>query len=168
MNITLLVYGTLKRGHWNHDRFCSEKINIRPATIVGRLYALSAGFPAVVIPPESILAEGTTDPLADARMQTELAGRGVSIPDPKPGWDTVHGELITFADPARDLLPLDRLEGFRPDGRSLYRRSLVAAQIGTSVLPAWVYHMQQATGGQRLPSGQWPPGQPVDCGDGRL
>jgi hypothetical protein len=33
--------------------------------------------------------------------------------------------VFTFDDPETRLPPLDRLEGFRPGGRSLYRRVLV-------------------------------------------
>jgi len=54
----LFVYGTLKRGQWNHDRFCRNAIDIRPTTIVGRLYQLPAGFPAVVIPMDGVNVAG--------------------------------------------------------------------------------------------------------------
>ena len=62
-----------------------------------------------------------------------------SMPELEGDWDVVHGELITFADPAHDLPPLDRLEGFRPDGHGLYRRALVAVRANTGVETAWVY-----------------------------
>lgn len=166
MTISLLVYGTLKRGQWNHDRFCRHAIDMRPATTVGRLYDLPAGFPALEIPEAAILAAGTGDPLADAERQARWAERDLVMPKvegdpPSPegygeaGWDVVHGELITFADPARDLPPLDRLEGFRADGHGLYRRALVAVRANTGVEPAWVYHMAQVRQGQRLRGGVW-------------
>ena len=164
--ITLMVYGTLKRGQWNHDRFCRNAIDIRPATIIGRLYELPAGYPAVVIPEESILAHGTDDPVVDARVQAGFAGHGVTMPEVEgdqpssydsgaTGWDVVHGELITFADPARDLPPIDRLEGCRPDGRGLYRRALVAVRANTGVELAWVYHMARVGYGRRVEGGCW-------------
>ncbi len=34
---------------------------------------------------------------------------------------------MTFVGPVRDLPPIDRLEGFRPDGHSLYRQVLLVA-----------------------------------------
>jgi gamma-glutamylcyclotransferase (GGCT)/AIG2-like uncharacterized protein YtfP len=157
---TLFVYGTLKRGQWNHDRFCRNAVDIRPATIVGRLYQLPAGFPAVVIPEESILAHGTASPLADARTQAGVAERGVAMPEVQGDWDVVHGELITFPDPARDLPPIDRLEGFRPDGHGLYRRALVAVMANTGVEGVWVYRMRRICTGQRLRGHGWsPPGK---------
>jgi gamma-glutamylcyclotransferase (GGCT)/AIG2-like uncharacterized protein YtfP len=145
LSTTLFVYGTRKRGQWTtareangeqatglaegrhcrrqgatfHSRFCSHATDVRPATIVGRLYQLPAGFPAVVIPEEAILAHGTADPLADARTQAEFAARGATVPEVEGDWDAVHGEVITFPNPVRDLPPIDRLEGFGPDGRIL-------------------------------------------------
>ena len=155
MTISVFVYGTLKRGQWNHDRFCRNAIDIRPATIVGRLYLLPAGFPAVVIPEDTILAHGTADPLADARTQAEFAARGVTMPEAEGDWDIVHGELITFPDPARDLPPIDRLEGFRPDGHGLYRRALVAARAGEHAETVWVYHMARIGRGRQVQGGSW-------------
>ncbi len=62
LTITLFVYGTLKRGFWNHDRFCRNAIDIRPATTWGRLYLLPASYPALEVPESSILAHGTAAP----------------------------------------------------------------------------------------------------------
>jgi gamma-glutamylcyclotransferase (GGCT)/AIG2-like uncharacterized protein YtfP len=33
--LRLFVYGTLKRGFWNHARFCSQAVSIEPATTCG-------------------------------------------------------------------------------------------------------------------------------------
>lgn len=41
---------------------------------------------------------------------------GCRFDRPEGDWDLIEGELMTFADPARDLLPSDRLEGFRLTG----------------------------------------------------
>lgn len=68
-HLRLFVYGTLKRGFWNHDQFCTRAISIEPATTWGWLYHLPAGFPALEVPDCSILAHGTADPLADTRTQ---------------------------------------------------------------------------------------------------
>jgi len=182
MTITLFVYGTLKSGRWTtareangeqaaglaegrhcrrqgatfHDRFCRHALDIRPATTVGRLYDLPAGFPALEIPEETILANGTDDPVVDAETQASFAALDLAILEADGDWDVVHGELITFADPACDLPPLDRLEGFRPGGHGLYRRALVAARANTGVEAAWVYHMARVRQGQRLRFGVWP------------
>jgi len=153
--IRLFVYGTLKRGQANHARFCANATDIVPAVTWGRLYALDLGFPALEVPPALILAHGTDDPLADAAAQGRRPEIGFERPD--GDWDLVAGELMTFADPVRDLPAIDRLEGFRPGGYCLYRRVLVPIQCGSRTVPAWSYD------GAAL-SGRWAraPGWPRD------
>ena len=151
--LRLFVYGTLKRGYWNHQRFCAQARSIEPAVVWGRLYDLHAGFPALEVPEGLILARGTADPLADARRQQEIGtprfGR------PTGDWDLIHGELVTFTDPQRDLPPIDRLEGFRPDGQSMYQRVMVAVLSGRTSITAWTYRMPRIDTGSRLGSGVW-------------
>lgn len=48
----IFVYGTLKRGMGNHDRFCSDALTIEPAVTTGRLYHLPYGFPAMFDAPD--------------------------------------------------------------------------------------------------------------------
>lgn len=62
-HLRLFVYGTLKKGFWNFDRFCTRAISIEPATTWGRLYHLPAGFPALEVPESSILVTATADRL---------------------------------------------------------------------------------------------------------
>ncbi len=154
-HLRLFVYGTLKRGFWNHDRFCSQAVNIEPATTWGRLYHLPAGFPALEVPETCILAHGTADPIADARTQNsaELSGNAMTQPD--GDWDLVYGELMTFANPAFDLPPIDRLEGFNPNGQSMYQRVLVAVSSENQIRPVWLYHYDLGHNGERIASGQW-------------
>lgn len=92
-HLRLFVYGTLKKGFWNFDQFCTRAISIEPATTWGRLYQLPAGFPALEVPESCILATGTADPLADTRTQNtiELPENGMTRPE--GDWDLVHGEL---------------------------------------------------------------------------
>ena len=146
--LRLFVYGTLKRGYWNHQRFCAQARSIEPAMVWGRLYHLHAGFPALEVPEGLILARGTTDPLADARRQHEIGtprfGR------PTGDWDLIHGELVTFTDPQRDLPPIDRLEGFRPGGHSMYQRVMVAAASGSIACAVWIYTMCAPQNGERI------------------
>ncbi|HEB77224.1 MAG TPA: gamma-glutamylcyclotransferase [Methylothermaceae bacterium] len=156
--LRIFVYGTLKRGYWNHDRFCRGAISIEQATVWGRLYHLPAGFPALEIPESSILAHGTADPLTDALTQQRITAETITTIDmsrPSGDWDRIHGEIITFAAPDRVLPPIDRLEGFRPDGRSMYRRVLVPAWNQAVVCLAWVYSMDVGSHGQRLADGVW-------------
>ncbi|MCB2141328.1 gamma-glutamylcyclotransferase [bacterium] len=140
--IACFVYGTLKRGFWNHDRFCRNAIDIQPATTWGRLYALPIGYPALEVLESSILAYGTADPLADAATQARLAAKlppHAADHPPSGDWNLIHGELVTFPDPARDLPPIDRLEGFHPDQDTFYQRALVLVRIDSMIWPAWLY-----------------------------
>jgi len=142
--ITLFVYGTLKRGFPNHDRFCRNAIDIQPATVWGRLYDLGA-YPALEVPAESILAHGTADSPADAATQARFEPKMAQPYDPRAkgrtrrGWGLIRGELMTFDDPAERLPRLDHLEGYHPDGPSLYRRVLTPVFRGNASVAAWVY-----------------------------
>ncbi|WP_240193428.1 gamma-glutamylcyclotransferase family protein [Desulfobulbus alkaliphilus] len=152
--LRLFVYGTLKRGFWNHDRFCASAKKIEPAMAWGRLYHLSAGYPALVVPESIILAHGTKDPLLDTQIQANIRFQICSRPD--GDWDLVHGELVTFTDPLNDLPPIDRLEGFRPGGHSMYQRVLVAivTQDHINVMPVWIYIMECRTQCKRISEGR--------------
>ena len=151
--LRLFVYGTLKRGYWNHQRFCAQARSIEPAVVWGRLYHLHAGFPALEVPEGLILARGTADPLADARKQ-----QGIGTPRfgrPTGDWDLIHGELVTFTDPQRDLPPIDRLEGFRSGCHSMYQRVMVAVNAENEIFPAWLYRYVLAHNGERIAFGNW-------------
>lgn len=155
--LALFVYGTLKRGHSNHDRFCRGVLDVREATARGRLYDLPFGFPALVVPGEDVRAVGTADYPADARASGPSPDAGV--PKAHPGWDVVHGELLTFDDPEERLPSIDGLEGYRPGEPSLYRRVLIAAAPSGAkqVVFAWAYAVGSASGAY-LPGGRWPAG----------
>lgn len=57
---------------------------------------------------------------------------------------------MTFADPQRDLLPIDRLEGFRPGGHSMYQRVMVASLQGATPCAVWIYTMCAPQYGERI------------------
>lgn len=156
-HLRLFVYGTLKKGFWNFDRFCTRAISIEPATTWGRLYQLPAGFPALEISESSILATGTVDPLADTRTQNTIELPEKGMPRPEGDWDLVHGELMTFANPGFDLPPIDRLEAFDPNGRSMYQRVLVMVECQDGLFSCWTYHGLDhiLRGSFRLPGGYW-------------
>lgn len=154
-HLRLFVYGTLKKGFWNHDRFCTRAISIDPATTWGRLYHLPAGFPALEVPDCSILATGTADPLADTRTQNAIELPEKAMNRPEGDWDLVHGELMTFANPVFDLPPIDRLEAFDPNGRCVYTRVLVAVETNDLIRPVWLYHYNLGHNSQRIASGRW-------------
>ncbi len=143
--LRLFVYGTLKRGLWNHDRFCAGAVSIEEAVVCGRLYETGSGLPVLQVPGADILAHGTADPCADVATQARFEAEAAQHPAPRAkgrtrrGWGLVGGELLTFDDPAERLPRFDRLEGFRPGGPSLYRRVLVPAFTGDEPVPAWAY-----------------------------
>lgn len=158
-HLRLFVYGTLKRGFSNHDRFCRRAAGIEPAAAWGRLHHLPDGFPAMEVPESRILAHGTADPAADARTQNAIEPPETAMDRPEGDWDLVHGEMATFADPGLDLPPIDRLEDFNPGGPGMYRRVLVAVEARGRRYTCWTYqgldHILR--GGLRLIGGHWPP-----------
>jgi gamma-glutamylcyclotransferase (GGCT)/AIG2-like uncharacterized protein YtfP len=144
--LRIFVYGTLKRGFWNHDRFCRGVLDIREAEVRGRLYEMHSGIPVLQIPDRDVLAHGSPDPLADVATQARLSEQLASYPVPAlqsataGDWGRVYGELLTFDDPETRLPAIDRLEGFRPGGSSLYKRVLVPVCIEHAMaLPCWLY-----------------------------
>jgi len=153
--LTLFFYGTLKRGHANHDRFCRGYLRVEEATVRGLLYDLPSGYPALVIPEEDIRAVGTADPAYDAARQQTLGRTEVRRPEAP----RVFGELFTFDDPEERLPALDRLEGFDPTGPSPYRRVLIPVETPSgAVILAWAYVTEESSG-NHLPGGRWPPGR---------
>ena len=69
----------------------------------------------------------------------------------------MYGELLTFDDPQETLPALDRLEGFRPGGSSLYRRVLIPASVNGARELAWVYTVETTRiKRRRIVSGCWP------------
>ena len=150
----LFVYGTLKRGQRNHDRFCNGVLAVQEATVLGRLYDLPLGFPALAVPRENVIGTGTMDYPADAERQRRVPANLEAL----PGWDTVHGELLSFDDPEERLPALDGLEGFRPGEQSFYTRVLIPATLletGTTV-SVWAYAAEPESGAY-LSGGCWPP-----------
>ena len=136
---TLFVYGTLKRGYWNHERFCKDALSIEEATVRGRLYELPSGIPVLDVPPSDILATGTIDIAHDLLIQDQALMPGDSSIC-QSGWIDIQGELMTFDDPDQRLCDIDLLEGFVPGLRCLYRRVLLPVyRQGQSAIAAWCY-----------------------------
>ena len=157
--LRLFVYGTLKRGYHNH-RLVPQAAAIQPAWTWGRLWHLRAGYPALEVPDQCIIARASDRPRRDVRVQA------MTPPDEFPGgqpvgdWDWVSGELMTLADPEADLPPIDRLEGFRATGaRNLYDRVLVTVWVkdnGLEPVTAWTYDGRQIVG-RLARCTAWPP-----------
>ncbi|MBX3729404.1 MAG: gamma-glutamylcyclotransferase [Candidatus Sumerlaeia bacterium] len=139
--VPVFVYGTLKRGYWNHDPYLGRAVSCQPATVRGRLHVRHTGTPFLELPPSAILARGTADFRHDQTTQKLLAeGVEASLPDDDDDWLVVRGELALLP-PEPDLLrQLDDLEGFDPDmpDDSLYHRVLAPIRA-PELLAAWVY-----------------------------
>ncbi|MDR2353180.1 MAG: gamma-glutamylcyclotransferase [Deltaproteobacteria bacterium] len=147
--LRLFVYGSLKRGHWNHRRFCATVLTIQPAEVWGRLYHLPGGYPAIELPEDRILAEGTIDPIADTqKLHFE---RELNFERPEGDWDLILGELLTFNDPQNVIPPIDWLEGFSPGKLCLYQRAMTTVLSNNVKQSAYLYRMLKVTEGYRLP-----------------
>jgi gamma-glutamylcyclotransferase (GGCT)/AIG2-like uncharacterized protein YtfP len=160
--LKVFVYGTLKRGMWNHERFCAGAVSIEEAVVRGRLYEMDCGLPVLQVPEADILVHGTADPRADAATQARFEAEMAQHPDQgakgrtRRGWGLVRGQLMTFDDPEERLPRLDRLEGFRPDGPSLYNRVLIPVLLSEARLTAWAYMSSGESWGLRpVKSGCW-------------
>jgi gamma-glutamylcyclotransferase (GGCT)/AIG2-like uncharacterized protein YtfP len=139
--LKIFVYGTLKRGYWNHDRFCHNALYIEEARVRGRLHKLSSGIPVLQVPDTDILAVGTSDPRADVATQERFSGEtATGAVCAQTCWQMIKGELVVFPDPLLALPPIDQLEGFRPGSPSLYRRVLVPIITDRDEqMTAWCY-----------------------------
>jgi hypothetical protein len=128
-------------------------LSVEEASVRGHFRTLEP-YPVLEVPEEDVLAHGSADPDRDVIEQVRAAARligcigwspmGAKAPperhhasDP----ELVRGEILNFDDPAERLPALDRLEGFRPGGESLYRRVLVRTLRRKNEPPevAWVY-----------------------------
>ena len=145
------------RGAGHITGYTLRNNEIEAATTWGRLYQLPAGFPALEVPESSVLATGTTDPLADTRTQNTIELPENAMTQPEGDWDLVHGELMTFANPNFDLPPIDRLEAFDPNGRCVYTRVLVAVETSDLIRPVWLYNYKLGHNMERIASGRWYP-----------
>ena len=147
--LKLLVYGTLKSGCANHARFCSGHVSLEPATVPGVLEWLTPQIPILHVSEAQVLARGTASPAYDVATQARWAAKLEAAPQPYlDGMDdpanravgVVAGEVLGFDDPETRLPSIDRLEGFRPGGNSLYSRVLMVVRLANSrIIPAWVY-----------------------------
>ena len=139
--LRLFVYGTLKSGQSRHHLLAAQAERVEPAQVWGHLYHLPAGYPMLVVPSQSVLATGTSDPHTDLVVQRHFATTSYdyqrfAAPDGDE-WAPIEGEVISLSEGTL-LTAIDHYEGFAPGGPSLYARVLVPTW-GPSTLPAWTY-----------------------------
>lgn len=137
--LSIFVYGTLKPGEINFDRYCHQARSAQPAWIQGQLYALPLGYPGLV--------------LSDVGPDIDLSSA------------IVEGVLLSFDDPS-SLNQIDELEDYHPDRsphQNEYQRNwrpvwLGSPQHRSNCTGAWVYSMGadriQSLGGIAL-AGLW-------------
>ena len=96
----LFVYGTLKRGHSNHARYCAGYDACVPASVRGALYSLPAGYPMLAVPPETIIVHivaAKIDPeAAAAAAEPEVIKKGKK--EEKPAAKTAAKTAAPAAD----------------------------------------------------------------------
>ena len=159
MTTLLFVYGTLKRGCWNHDRFCGGAFHIQKAVVRGQLYELPSGIPVLQILEDDILAVGTGDVSADIGIQKRLTSTlTLQQVEPPMNGEVVYGELLMFDDAEQCIPAIDRLEGFCPGLVSMYRRVLTPVFMENGVVAGWVYVTDSEEflwSCRRLEDGRW-------------
>jgi hypothetical protein len=148
--LLLFVYGTLKRGYWNHPAHCSAATAIGPGSLPGTLWLRQSGTPILDLEEHPILAKGTADLAADIALQArhlpaaekellaQLKTKSQLLPN------QVVGEWVFFEDGLEPLRKLDFLEEFTPNDppASLYDRFLI--QSPGIPFPIWVYGIPSA------------------------
>lgn len=141
--LRVFVYGTLKRGGWGYTQYGHGHIRQEAAAVVGRVVDRPEGYPALFVPPESVVAWASDDLLADAALSgafapVPLPHRMQDLPVPAPPWRWVRGEMLEYPDGGR-LTFLDDFEEFTPGEPSLYCRVLAPVLVNGSVTAAWMY-----------------------------
>ena len=140
--LRLFVYGTLKRGYWNHGLFCNDAVSIKEASVQGQLYELPSGIPVLAVTKPDILAFGSVDTAADMYIQEHTPiPRGLTQYKMPYSCKRIHGELITLGNPVESLPPIDILEGYRPSLPGIYWRVLlpIMVELTETIELAWCY-----------------------------
>ena len=136
------------------EHHCScRTANLGKATVCGKLYLLPPDSPVLQVPNDSVLLAGVKDAFESAQEQYQENDSGDLEYKIHDGWDTVHGELVTFYDPEKDVPELDKLYGTP----FYYDRILIPAKKADGTLiVAWAYVMHEIHFSARyLPDGIW-------------
>lgn len=155
ITIRFFFYGTLMRGECQHGLVAPWLVHAESARVWGRLFQLEAGYPALEVPEESVLATGTEDALLDVTTAQWRTTHPLRMRSGDWGW--VHGEIAVLRDPTACVPPLDEYEDVRSGEACLYQRVLIPAASERDALPAWTYVRTTGEGGQRISSGAWTP-----------
>ena len=136
-DLPVFVYGTLKSGFGNHNRFCKNAYSVQSATVNGTLY--DVGLPYLTIDKIHTFGAGSMDYKQDAKLLAKLRFDLDQKTQNVEPINPVHGELICFDD-WNELYNLDSLEGFTgKGGYNHYNRVLTTCWIGNCEEACWVY-----------------------------
>jgi len=129
MSIRVFVYGTLKPGEVNYQRYCEGKIvSAQPAIALGQLFDLSLGYPAMI------------------PGNNPVQGFLLTFTDPT---------LLTVLDKLEDYNPQRNPEDNEYSRQQVTIYDLANQSLGE----AWIYLMQpervQRLGGKLIASGCW-------------
>lgn len=127
--VQVFVYGTLKPGERNYQRYCAGKVlEVQRATTLGRLFALPMGYPAMTTGKDTV--HGYLLTFADLGVMDAL-------------------------DELEDYQPDREMSENLYNRHNLEVYNLLGASLGL----AWIYLMQSARvkqlGGIYLPDGWW-------------
>jgi gamma-glutamylcyclotransferase (GGCT)/AIG2-like uncharacterized protein YtfP len=137
------------------EQRCSRRVaSLGKATVCGKLYLLPPESPVLQIPNDSVLLAGIKDAFESAQEQYQENDNGDLEYKIHDGWDIVHGELVTFYDPEKDIPMLDKQYGCP----FYFDRILIPARnTNGSIIAAWAYVMHEIHfSARRLPDGIWP------------
>lgn len=127
--VNVFVYGTLKPGEANYQRYCAERmIESYPAVAFGRLFELSIGYPAMTTGKRSI--QGFVLSFPDSQVLREL-----------DELEDYHPERL----PEKNEYQRQKIQTFSSNGQYL------GMAWGYVMLPEKV----ELLGGVFLPSGYW-------------
>lgn len=160
-SFNLFAYGTLQRGGRYHARYAAGYRSCVAASIWGRMYELSLGYPMLVVPDAAVIARGTKPEAHEWQHHgvSEEAPSSGLLQRPQGDWQCIRGELFEFDDPQQRLAKLDELEGFQIPGPSLYDRVLLWVAVDAAPCVAWTYVAPQGRvpdGARRYERDQWP------------
>jgi gamma-glutamylcyclotransferase (GGCT)/AIG2-like uncharacterized protein YtfP len=106
--LKVFVYGTLKPGERNYQRYCGDRVITQvPAIVPGKLFALPFGYPALLWERNLANLDDDISPTQDFQNQAPDQNNWA-----QDNW--VQGYLLTFANNT-ELAKLDALESYRLD-----------------------------------------------------
>lgn len=150
--IRLFLNETQVRVKNKFEHLCCNSTAVHTATVWGRLHAR---LPVIEVPQTSVLAYGSDDLLRDSEIQMQLSHEQFKVFKHEGDWYLIHGKILTFDDPYRDIPPIDQFVEFTPFAKSSCTRVLVPVLQTNKSIVAWLYSVIPAGMGSPLSSKVW-------------